>query len=260
MPALDYAAIADLYDLFVRFEGDLDFFVEIARSNAGAEAEPGGVLELMSGTGRVSLPLLEAGVDTTCVELFPAMLAVLHRRARDRGLASKLCCADVEALPFAATFDLALLPFQGFGELVDETEQRRALASIHGALRTGSRFVLTLHNPPVRLQSVTGNWESYGRSPTPGGAGEVELRLKTRWDPQRRRVTGLEQLRLYDSRGDLEEERTLPLTFSLVGRERFEQMAFECGFRPVSLHGDFQRGAFDEGSSPVMVWVLERAG
>jgi hypothetical protein len=120
--------------------------------------------------------------------------------------------------------------------------------------------VLTLHNPPVRLESATGKWESYGRSPRPGGAGELELRLNIRWDPARGRVTGLEQLRLYDAEGGLEEERTLPLTFSLVSRERFETRATESGFRPVSLHGDFEGGAYDEGSSPVMVWVLEKVG
>jgi len=256
MPALDYGVIADLYDSFVRFEGDLAFFVEAARSHTGSDS--GAVLELMAGTGRVSLPLLEAGIDPTCVELFPAMLAVLEGRARERGLSPSLCCADVGLLPFVESFELALLPFQGFGELVDETEQRRALASVHRALRPDGRFALTLHNPPVRLQSVTGEWESYGRSPRPGGAGEVELRLNTRWDPQRRQVTGHEQFRLYDPGGELEEERTLPLTFSLVGRERFEQMASESGFRAVSLHGDLEGGDFDESSSPVMVWVLEK--
>lgn len=257
MPALDYAAIADLYDACVRFEGDLAFFVGTARAHAEKQ---GAVLELMAGTGRVSLPLLEAGIDATCVELFPAMLAVLEGQTRERGLSPKLCCADVGRLPFIESFELALLPFQGFGELVDEIEQRRALASVHRALRPGGRFALTLHNPPVRLQSVTGEWESYGRSPRPGGVGQVELRLKTRWDAERRRVTGLEQLRLYDAGGELEEERTLPLTFSLVGRERFERMASERGFRAISLHGDFEGGAFDEGSSPVMVWVLEKRG
>lgn len=258
MPALDYAAVADLYDVCVRFEGDLAFFVEVARIHTRNRGDA--VLELMAGTGRVSLPLLEAGIDGICVELCPAMLAVLEGRARKRGLSPNLCCADVGCLPFVESFDLALLPFQGFGELVDESEQRRALASIHGALRAGGRFVLTLHNPPVRLQSVTGKWESHGRSPRPGEAGEVELRLKTRWDPERRQVTGLEQLRLYDPRGELEEERTLPLTFSLVGRERFEQMVSDSGFRPVSLHGDFQAGTFEDDTSPVMVWVLERVG
>lgn len=256
MPALDYAAIADLYDSFVRFEGDLAFFVEAARSHTGSDG--GAVLELMAGTGRVSLPLLEAGIDTTCVELAPAMLAILTERARKRGLAPKPCCADVGHLPFEEAFDRVFLPFQGFGELVDETEQRRALASIHRALRDGGRFVLTLHNPPVRLESVTGEWESYGRSSRPGGAGEVELRLKTRWDRRRHRVTGFEQLRLYTAGGELEEERTLPLTFSLVSRARFEAMSSECGFHAVSLHGDFEGGAFNEGSSPVMVWVLQK--
>ena len=56
-PALDYALIADLYDEMVRFEADLPFFLEECRTAEGP------VLELMCGTGRVSLPLIEAGIE-----------------------------------------------------------------------------------------------------------------------------------------------------------------------------------------------------
>lgn len=256
MPALDYAAFADLYDACVRFDGDLAFFVEVARRHD--RPADGGVLELMAGTGRVSLPLAEAGVALTAVDLVPAMLAVLHGRARERGLAPQLCCADVGRLPFVERFSLALLPFQGFGELLDEAEQRRALAAVHRALLPGGRFVLTLHNPPVRLAGVTGEWTSHGRWPRPGGAGTVELRTKTRWDPDREQVTGLEQLRCSDATGRLEEERTLPLAFSLVGRERFEALATASGFSVRSLAGDLEGGGFEAGVSPLMVWTLER--
>lgn len=254
MPAFDYARAADLYDAVVRYDGDLGFFVGTAQ----AHAEAGGpILELMAGTGRVSLPLLEAGLDVTCVELFPAMLAVLQAQANRRDLAPRLCCADVGWLPFAEAFDLALLPFQGYGELLDEEEQRRALAAIRGALRPGGRFVLTLHNPPVRLQSVRDEWVSYGRFPRLDGPGEVELRLKTRHDPDNQRVRGLEQFRVFDAAGELVEERTVPLAFSLVDRVSFEGMAVETGFRVLSLAGGFEGEAFDESTSPMMLWTLE---
>lgn len=256
MPALDYSRIAHLYDAVVRYDGDLRFLVETAR--ARREAGGGALLELMAGTGRVSLPLLEAGLEPTCVELVPAMLEVLRARARERDLVARLCCADVVRLPFAEMFDLAVLPFQGFGELVDEAEQRGALVSVRRALRPGGRLVLTLHNPPVRLRSVRDCWTSHGRFRRLDAPGEVELRLKTRYEPERRRVYGLEQFRVFGPFGDLEEERTLALDFSLVDRARFEELAAEAGFRVESLAGGFRGEPFEDKASAQMVWTLAK--
>ncbi|MDJ0554187.1 MAG: class I SAM-dependent methyltransferase [Microcoleaceae cyanobacterium MO_207.B10] len=38
------------------------------------------VLELISGTGRLSIPLLEAGIPLTCVDNSPQMLEILRQK------------------------------------------------------------------------------------------------------------------------------------------------------------------------------------
>ena len=65
---IDYDRVADVYDLYVTSELDISFYVEEATKARGK------VLELMCGTGRVSVPLLEAGVDLTCVDVSTGML------------------------------------------------------------------------------------------------------------------------------------------------------------------------------------------
>ena len=52
-------------------DADIPFFREMCADATGD------VLELMSGTGRVSLPLLRAGVTLTCVDYSAEMLRVL---------------------------------------------------------------------------------------------------------------------------------------------------------------------------------------
>ena len=64
--------MADVYDLYVTSDLDVGFYV----AEAGKVREK--VLELMCGTGRVSVPLLEAGVDLTCVDA--SEVALLVRR------------------------------------------------------------------------------------------------------------------------------------------------------------------------------------
>jgi len=66
---IDYDRVADVYDLYVTSDLDVGFYIQEAGKVRGK------VLELMCGTGRVSIPLLEAGVDLTCVDASAGMLA-----------------------------------------------------------------------------------------------------------------------------------------------------------------------------------------
>jgi SAM-dependent methyltransferase len=95
---IDYERVANVYDLYVTSDLDIGFYVEEATKVQGK------VLELMCGNGRVSIPLLEAGVDLTCVDASAGMLARLDERLRARKLefrtkmygrvlrGSSLCC------------------------------------------------------------------------------------------------------------------------------------------------------------------------
>ena len=68
-PAVDYERLAPFYDALLTTLDDVGFFRDECL-RAGGKA-----VELMAGTGRVSVPLLEAGVDLVCVDSSPAMLS-----------------------------------------------------------------------------------------------------------------------------------------------------------------------------------------
>lgn len=70
----NYDYISDLYDTDVPATFDIEFFIKETNK------PPGEVLELMSGTGRVSVPLLQAGVKLTCVDLSAELNAVFRRK------------------------------------------------------------------------------------------------------------------------------------------------------------------------------------
>jgi SAM-dependent methyltransferase len=61
--SIDFDEVADIYD-----DLDIGFFIEQFKGKKC------GVLELMCGTGRVSIPLIQNGVDLTCVDYSPKML------------------------------------------------------------------------------------------------------------------------------------------------------------------------------------------
>ena len=73
------AALARLYDLDLHDDpGDLDLYLALA------ERADGPILELAAGTGRLAVPLAEAGHAVTAVDLDPAMLARARRPRRRR--------------------------------------------------------------------------------------------------------------------------------------------------------------------------------
>lgn len=251
MPAYDYAIVADIYDDFCVFDGDLEFFRDLVRS------ERGSVLELMAGTGRVSLPMLEGGARLTCVDRCASMLSVLDRKMHSDGHAAKLVCADVCRLPFDGPFQLIVLPFQGFTELVSKSDQIAVMNEAARLLQAGGRFVCTSHNPTARSATIDGRWHDIGRFD--GRDGRVlALKLKT-WRSNRPHVVeGIQKIEIFDPAGRPLEDREIRLEFSLVAPDSIIALAADAGLESTQRFGDYAGNAFEEAASPCFVAVFEK--
>lgn len=249
MPTIDYDNVAELYDLYVKADYDVPFFLSETRGVRGP------VLELMAGTGRLSLPLIEEGVDLTCVDLSQGMLDVLRRKLDARGLRAEILCQDLCHLDLPPRFELAILPFQAFMEIVGEPSQQAALAAVARCLAPGGRFVCTLHNPPVRRTQVDGVLRLVGQFP----AGDGTLVVSGVEQGGHPVVTRLQFFELFGPDGRQVWKRLLPMEFAIVERDAFERMAQAAGFRVAHLYGGYNRTSFDAERSPVMIWDLEKA-
>lgn len=249
---IEYGRIADLYDEFVRTTVDIPFFLDEARRASGP------VLELMSGTGRVSLPLVEAGAELTCVDYSPEMLAVLETKLDERGLSATVDVADVRELDLGRRFGLILLPFNSFAELLSPEDQRLALARVRDHQAESGRFICTLHNPRVRLKQMDGRLRLLGEHPRSDGS--LLVWIAECQDPETRLVEGVELFEEYDENGRLRAKRALSHRFRIIRRAEFEVMAEEAGLGVEALYGDYDRTAFDEERSPFMIWVLKPLG
>jgi SAM-dependent methyltransferase len=149
--------VADIYDYYVQTDIDIPFFMkEFARSKED-------VLELMCGTGRVSLPLLESGIAMTCVDYSSKMLMKFREKLRSRNLRASLVEADIRFLNLDRQFAAIFIPFHSFMELVGEHNQMAALNVIHKHLADGGTFICTLHNPVQRIRWANGGKDYAGR-------------------------------------------------------------------------------------------------
>jgi SAM-dependent methyltransferase len=250
---IDYDRVADVYDLYVTTDLDIGFYVEEATKVQGK------VLELMCGTGRVSIPLLEAGVDLTCVDASAGMLARLEERLHARKLKAKVVRADIRHLDLGEEeFELALIPFHSFAELLTPRDQELAMRAVFGSLREGGRLVCPLHNPAIRARSTDGALRLNGSFPTAEGGLLVVSGFET-LDESSGMVDRLQFYEFFDASNELRAKRALPMRFALIHRIRFTELANAVGFVAVALYGDYGRSEYLEKSSPFMVWILEKA-
>ncbi len=120
MPPIDCDSVAALYDAYVTADLDVAFFSDEARRAGGP------VLELMSGTGRLSIPLMEAGAELTCVDRSRGMLDVLSK---------KLAARDAQPGGAAGAGSTARLARSGI--------VRVSTLALHNELRPVTRAVLS---------------------------------------------------------------------------------------------------------------------
>ncbi len=137
------AELARLYDLELSVEpGDVDVY------RALAERTGGPIVELCVGSGRIAVPLAEAGYEVTGVDFDPAMLDRARARAAAAGpdVEARLTLIEGDlfrvAVPGAGSFRLALLPLNSILVLGGPRRRRQAFAILAGLLAPGGIAVV----------------------------------------------------------------------------------------------------------------------
>jgi len=137
------SALARLYDLDMADDpGDAYLYLALAARTGGP------VLEIASGSGRISLPLAMAGYDVTAVDLDPAMLARADAALAAAGPEVRgrvtLVEADLLGLELAhgPRFGLAILALNSILLMATRERQREAIATMARHLRPGGIAVV----------------------------------------------------------------------------------------------------------------------
>ena len=236
---------ADLVD-------DLDFYVARARRMGGP------VLEIGCGTGRVLVPLAEAGFQVTGVDVDPRMLA----RARER--VARVCLgdrvtlveADARTLSLYEHFALAIIPLNSFLHFTSDDDQLECLRAIRRHLRRGGLAVVDLPSPDAALLGEVGGQvvlEWVRRDPETGA--EVSKLRSQRVDTARQIV---ELTLFFDEAGpDSLRRRTYTLPLRYVYRRELELLLEKCGFVLETIYGGYDLS--DYASDSLKLIALARA-
>lgn len=244
--AIDFDAVADVYDLYVQATFDLAFWTDLA-----ARARPP-VLELMCGTGRITLPLLEAGLEVEALDYSRGLLEVFRRKLADRGLEAPLHHADARSFALPRRFGLVFVGFHSIAEVVDDDDKLALLRAARAHLQPGGELWLSARNPSVAAATLDGRAVDLGVHRVPDTGEQVAVGGAYAHDASTGLVRGA-QTYVFTRDGAETRRLELPVRFHLIAPGRLEALLREAGLEPFERHGDYQRAPFDPVSSPFLL-------
>ena len=107
----------------------------------------GKILEVMVGTGRLLIPLLEAGLQIEGVDVSPDMLASCRSHCAARGLSPVLYQANVEDLDLPSRYNAIVVAFGSFMLLEKRSAAVAALQAFARHLEPQGRIFIDLELP-----------------------------------------------------------------------------------------------------------------
>jgi len=147
--------IADLYDDYFAQNRLFDFDRQVLARHF---VRPGLVIDLGSGTGRALVALARRGFRGLGVDLSPAMLQILVRKAKLENLPICVVRANLVELDCirSRSFDYAVCLFSTLGMVQGRENRDRLLAHARRILKPGGLFVLHVHNLWYNLFDAAG--------------------------------------------------------------------------------------------------------
>ncbi|MBA2681238.1 MAG: class I SAM-dependent methyltransferase [Ktedonobacteraceae bacterium] len=248
----EYDLIAPFYDIeHAHFSEDLDMYTNFAELSGGR------ILELACGSGRVLLPLAQAGYELTGVDNSARMLELARETLEDAGVAARctLVEQDIVKLNLGHKFRMAFIALGSFAHITTRKAQQRALSAVRAHLSTGATFVVDISNGDARyMEDLSGQMLHQG-----SWRGEDDSYLTHFVSPASATERHLLELtHFYDrhSQGGPVQRTVVTTSLYLFERSEMELLLEQAGFVVKDVYGDHDMGPYTL-ESPRMIFVAE---
>lgn len=256
------AATSVRYDAAVPIApGEVEFYLELAQ-----QAKERGLrtLELAAGTGRIAIPLAQAGIPIVGLDISPDMLA--RARQKSAGLDTvEWVEGDMCEFDLGEQFGLITIPSGSFALLIETDDQLACLRCVERHLAPGGRLAFVLENVDyvATAEWLTTKRGTLVRNPARDFVHPETGRRVLSWGmaeyhPSTQRLTGYGVMEELNDDGEVVRRvHGPPMETRYFFRFEVEHLLARCGLEVEALYGDYRKSDF-RGTSAGMVWVARR--
>ncbi|MDA1192154.1 MAG: class I SAM-dependent methyltransferase [Candidatus Poribacteria bacterium] len=254
------SSVADAYDHYYQgVPGDIRFYVEEALK-AGSP-----VLEIGCGTGRVAIPLAEAGIEVVGLDREERITEIARRKlalcSDETQRRVSFVNGDMRDFDLKRIFPTVIVAYNTFLHLMTPDDQSRALSRIHAHLEVGGRLILNVLDPrPDVLATRDGKLEQARGFVRPDGLGgasnAVRVSVCSRTDAERQTLSQDVIFEELDAVGRVKSKSYRSFVIRYVYRYEMEHLLRLRGFEIDALYGDFFRNPHGRGTE--QVWVARK--
>ena len=220
-----------------------------------AEQQGGPILELGCGTGRVMLPLAQAGYEIVGIDHDPEMLAFLSDEATVRQVGEiDIIQADITTLHLNQRFALVLMPCNTFSTLSSRS-QRATVQRSREHLRQNGIFIASMPNPQVLVslpRHGAAQLETSFLHPLSGHP----VQVRSEWKRSKETVTFFWHYDHLLPDGHMERQ-TLSARHYLHSKDGLLETFRQAGLNIEATYGDYDSTAYDK-DSPYLIVVSRR--
>jgi SAM-dependent methyltransferase len=233
-----------IYDAMNRMTADIAFYMEEARRAAGP------VLELACGTGRLTIPIAQSGVEIVGLDLSPSMLKHARAKASAAGVQIEWVEGDCRNFELGRKFALIFLPFNSMQHLHDHSSLEALFRCVRAHLAEGGRFVFDVFNPSIAILNRDPKDRRMEREyEDPYTGGKVRVDVSMHYDD----ASQVNRVMWYFSREGEPDFRVEELPMRCFFPQELDLLVRWGGFTIEQKSGDFQGKEFAIGDMKQVV-------
>jgi SAM-dependent methyltransferase len=240
-----------LYDMATVFD-DLDFYLERAVRHGSP------VLELACGTGRIGIPLAEAGHEVWGLDLSDEMLLEYGKKMSSLPSETRarlhINNGDMAEFDLDREFPLIIIPYRSFQGLTEPEERKSCLSCVLNHLAPNGIFILNTFQPYGHLDQSWCQSETIFRVLEPKNTGiRIRVADHRKWIDIERQVLQPDLI-YYVTFPDGTEERVVePLTLAYFYEDQLRSLLQNHGFEIIEAIGDYDGTPVGQGNEFIFV-------
>ena len=148
MKAIDHKEVykdGKHYDAMNFYNSDLPFYMKYAKECKG------NVLELACGTGRLTLPIAQAGINITGIDISEGMISEAKEKAIKLNIGVDFKVLDIRNFELNNKFDLIFIPFNSICHIHDFESIKALFDSVKRHLTPTGKFIIDVFKPNLQL-------------------------------------------------------------------------------------------------------------